>query len=124
MNDLFIPVDTRSETHKVYLYEINYIERRGRQIILKKVDGQITYNGSIDHISRILDDRFYMCHRSLIVNLEHINSAKNQILEFINGDSKFIGIHNFRQTRRAYKQHLEDIFLHRKRTSDIKYKYH
>ena len=124
MEELFIPIEKRDEIYKVYLDQINYIERRGRQIDLKIVKGKITFNGNIDYIATLLDNRFYMCHGGLIVNLEHINKAKNQRLEFMNGDCKFIGIHNFRQTRKAYKHHLEDIFFHRKKGASGEHQYH
>ena len=74
--------------HNIELRKIVYIEKEPDSKVCKIHTTSNTYliPGSIKSISKILDDRFYKCHRSIIVNIEQIEfySMKDNKIIFKN----------------------------------------
>lgn len=78
-------------TYKVYTDNIIYILKDSidRKCIIKTDYNEITVNETITSISNMLDSRFFLSHRSCIVNTEKITMIdwKNGIVYFQNGDT-------------------------------------
>lgn len=58
------------------------------KIILHAKNRQMEFLGKIREIENIVDDRFYRCHRSFLVNKDNIREIdfKNRIIYMVNGD--------------------------------------
>lgn len=57
----------------VPLAEILYCEVLGRRLYLHRSDGSVTdCRGRLEELERRLDRRFFKCHRSYLVNLDHV----------------------------------------------------
>ncbi len=58
------------------------------KVILHAINRQIEFNGKLKNIEEQLDDHFYRCHRSYIVNLDNIKEIdySNYTIEMINGE--------------------------------------
>lgn len=78
-------------TYKVYTDDIIYILKDSidRKCIIKTDYNEITVNETITSLSNMLDSRFFLSHRSCIVNTEKITMIdwKNGIVYFQNGDT-------------------------------------
>lgn len=111
MKENFIPVQVKNDYSKVFIGDVNYILRQGRKIRVSTTKRIMEYYANITDIRLRLDRRFYKCHSGLYVNLEQIRHTECQEIQFFSGDSITIGLNNIRHTKRAYKSHLEKIFL-------------
>lgn len=58
--------------HRIKKNDIYYIESRGRQMEIHMPDSVLSVYGSISEMEKSLDDRFFRCHRSYLVNLTHV----------------------------------------------------
>lgn len=92
-----------NRTHKVYTIEasgrkisvehddIFFFETSNNihKIILHAKDRQIEFSGTMKEIADTLGDNFVHCHRSFLVNRNHISEvdAKNRIIYFANGET-------------------------------------
>ena len=74
-NDILF-LETSDQIHKVRIHEENK---------------QVEFYGTLKDIEETLDDRFYRCHRSFIVNRDKINriDKKERIIYMINGEQCF-----------------------------------
>ncbi|MBE6160344.1 MAG: response regulator transcription factor [Lactobacillales bacterium] len=76
-------------TYKVYTDDIVYIVKDtiDRKCIIKTVYNEISINENISTLFDMLDNRFFMTHRSCIVNTEKIDRIdwRNNIVYFKNG---------------------------------------
>ncbi len=77
----WIPVKSINATRRVILSEIEYIEAQGKHIIFSMIDKKTvhsleplyTYENKL-----VLEDGFFRCHRSYIVNIHHIDSYSHK----------------------------------------------
>lgn len=83
----------KQKLHIVYS-DILYIESYRRKLIfhLRNSAPEEIY-GKISEISNVLPGNFSQCHRSYIVNIDHVRSVEGQsnIVELNNGETIFIG---------------------------------
>lgn len=75
-------------TYKVYTDDIVYIIRDSidRKSIIKTIYNDVSVNENISSLFGMLDSRFFMTHRSCIINTEKIDKIdwKNNIIYFKN----------------------------------------
>ena len=61
----------------VLLSDIVYCEVLGRKIYLHKHDGTVSdYYDKLEDLERRVDGRFFKCHRSYLVNLDHVRGCQ------------------------------------------------
>lgn len=61
----------------VPLSDVVYCEVLGRKVYLHKADGTITgYYDRLEQLERRVDGRFFRCHRSYLVNLDHVRGCQ------------------------------------------------
>ncbi|WP_286906803.1 LytR/AlgR family response regulator transcription factor [Clostridium sp. UBA1652] len=58
------------------------------KILLHGIGRQLTFSGNLNDIEKELDDNFYRCHKSYIVNKNNIRKidTKNKIIHMLNGE--------------------------------------
>lgn len=57
---------------RVPLKDILYCEAMNHQITVHTLTEQVQFFGTLDAIEEKLDERFFRCHRSYIVNMDHV----------------------------------------------------
>lgn len=57
---------------KLMLKEILYFESLDHQIILHTLTGTLQFSGTLDAVQKQLDERFFRCHRSYLVNMDYV----------------------------------------------------
>lgn len=64
----------KGETYQVILLtQITYCEVLGRKLYLHRQDGEtVDYYDKLEELEKRVDGRFFRCHRSYLINLEHI----------------------------------------------------
>lgn len=94
-------------SYLIHLDDIIYIMKDtvDRKCIIKTVYNEIAVNKTINYILGILDDRFYLTHRSCIVNTEKISKIdwKENVIYFETGD--FIDV-IAREKRKGLKEYV------------------
>lgn len=62
------------------------------KVILHGKNRQIEFYGKLKNIEKMLDDTFYRCHRSFIVNKKNIHEMdkSNGVLKMINGENCYV----------------------------------
>ncbi|MBR0596777.1 LytR/AlgR family response regulator transcription factor [Sinanaerobacter chloroacetimidivorans] len=106
-NQGYIPVITRKESSKVWIKEILYIEKELRLIKIYTAGRVYSFYGKLDDIMKYLDDNFYRCHRSCVVNLDKILRMEKGIFYLEGGKTLRVGQNNYQYTRSYYRRFLE-----------------
>ena len=74
------------EAHIIPKDEIVFCEIIDRKIYLNLVSGEVLdYYERIEHLKTKLDDHFFRCHRSYLINLRHLKGYKNGTAYMDNG---------------------------------------
>ena len=77
-------------TYKIHTDDIIYILRDSveRKCIIKTDYNEIMVNQTISNLFNLLDSRFFLTHRSCIINIDKVSMIdwKNNIIHFKNGD--------------------------------------
>lgn len=89
-NDRTLPLSKNGTTQVIFIRDILYCEVFDHQICIHTVDGDYQYSGSLDSLEKKLDERFFRCHRSFIVNMSHIIRQENGAATVTGGDKIFI----------------------------------
>lgn len=89
-NKKVLVFETSEMTYRVYTDDIIYILKDSidRKSIIKTEYNEIIVNETITNLSNMLDNRFFLSHRSCIINTEKIIKIdwKNSIIYFRNGE--------------------------------------
>lgn len=74
-------VRTLNQCRSIAFNSIFYCEVINRKLYLHTQDGIIDYYGKMDALEMQLDNRFFRCHRSYLVNLEYLKTySEGQLL--------------------------------------------
>ena len=84
-------VENGGITYRIYMADILYILKDSveRKCLIKTIDGNIIpASATLSEIGELLDERFYLSHRSCYINLERITSVnwKKNIIYFEEGE--------------------------------------
>ena len=102
MGEGYIPIINREETCKVYIVNVLFIEQDLRKIIVHTEDGLFWRYGKIEELLKYLDDRFFKCHKSCIINLDKVMKMKEQTVFFENGDKIVMSKEKFRLAKQNF----------------------
>lgn len=73
---------------KIPLSEILYCEVLGRKVYIHQESGKVTaYYDKLGNLEKRLDSRFFRCHRSYLVNLDHVRGSAEERITLSNGES-------------------------------------
>ena len=71
----------------ILLAEIVYCEVQGRKIYIHQSNGKITdYYDKLDDLEQRMDERFFRCHRSYLVNIEYVRGCNTGQVILSQGD--------------------------------------
>ncbi|MDR1701485.1 MAG: LytTR family transcriptional regulator, partial [Sporomusaceae bacterium] len=82
-----------------------------RKIYLYTQNGAIDYYGKLEELEKQLDYRFVRCHRSYLVNLDHLN-------EYANGEIKLTNKTCVPVSRLRYQEVLAAMMEYMKKKED------
>lgn len=66
--------------------QILYLEAMNRKVYLHKKEESFSFYGKLDELEPALPDTFFRCHRSFIVNLDHVQHYKKEEVWLDNED--------------------------------------
>lgn len=99
--------ETNDITYKVYTDDIVYVVKDtiDRKCVIKTIYNEISINENISTLFDMLDSRFFMSHRSCIINTEKIDRIdwRNNVIYFKNG---FSTDYLSRDRKKAFKAYV------------------
>ncbi|MBR5229267.1 MAG: LytTR family transcriptional regulator DNA-binding domain-containing protein [Firmicutes bacterium] len=100
--DKYIPFVTRQKCCKISLEEVLYIEQIGREVMI--VTEKTTYRqyGKITQLQQYLDESFFNCLKTMIINFSNVVSMQDQTVKFKDGTEIFLGRQNFVRTKQTF----------------------
>lgn len=94
---------------KLDISEITYIEVQKENITIHTLNKTYETKGTMNNIEKEINcSRFYRCHKSFLVNLEHIKSIKQYIAILENGEEVPISRYRFKDTKDRFFDLIED----------------
>ena len=81
--------------------DIRYIETRGHTCVIHMPNQHLTVRRSIDELSAGLDDSFFRCHKSFLVNFAHVTEIDRNMFLLDSGDSVPISAANISRSKTA-----------------------
>lgn len=90
---------------RVPLKDILYCEAMNHQITIHTLTEQVQFFGTLDAIQEKLDERFFRCHRSYIVNMDHVIDKQPGSAIMEGGDHVLIS----RRKQQEFMQKLLEI---------------
>lgn len=89
-NTKTITLTNRTSISKVRIKDIVYCEVFNHQVVIHTLAEQYNYFGTLDSLEKELDNHFFRCHRSYIVNLDYIVDKKPGIAVLVGGNQVLI----------------------------------
>ena len=105
----FIPLITRKFSLKVWVDDIVYIQKKDRKLKVATDRVCYEYYEKLQNIEPYLDQRFYYCLKSLVVNLDKIDKMTDQTIFFQNGETFFLGRENYIKAKQTYSAYLKKL---------------
>ena len=78
------------KTQVIFIRDILYCEVFNHQVRIHTVHGTYDYFGTLDMLEAKLDERFFRCHRSFVVNMNCVAGQEKGVAILINGERIFI----------------------------------
>ena len=78
------------KTQVILIRDILYCEVFNHQVRIHTVHGTYDYFGTLDMLEAKLDERFFRCHRSFVVNMNCVAGQEKGVAILINGERIFI----------------------------------
>lgn len=90
MDNKALALIKNGKVQMIMIRDILYCEVFDHQICIHAADGNYEYFGSLHSLEQKLDERFLRCHRSFIVNMNHITGQENGTATVTGGDQILI----------------------------------
>lgn len=91
------------------LSQIVYCEVQGRKIYIHQEDGTvITHSDKLEHFAQRVDKRFFRCHRSYLVNLDHVRGSHDGQVTLSQGSKIPVSRLRERTLTQALLQHMTE----------------
>ena len=102
----YIPIIRRDETCKVFIENILMIEQDLRKTVIYTEEDKYWRYGKMDELSKYLDDRFFKCHHSCIINMDKVVKMREQTIFFENGFKITIGREKFQCAKQNFARYM------------------
>ena len=105
----YIIVKEQGNQIKLDINEITYVEVQKETITIHTLNEVYKTNGTMINIEKDIDcDRFFRCHKSFLVNLEHIKSIKQYTAILENSEEVPVSRYRFKDTKDKFFDLIED----------------
>lgn len=102
----YVVVRTKSMIRKVNAKEIDYITQDARKVVIVCSDRRYEFYEKIANVVDGLGDNFVDVLKYSYVNFDRVIAMENQYIEFIDGNSLYVGITNFAAARQKFSAYL------------------
>ena len=104
----YIIVKEQGNQMKLDINEITYVEVQKETITIHTLNKVYKLNGTMTNIEKKIDcSRFFRCHKSFLVNLEHVKSIKQYVLVLENSEEVPVSRYRFKETKDKFFDVIE-----------------
>ncbi len=96
---------------RVQLSDILYCEVFDHELIIHTKNGCYEYSGTLDVLEGKLDGRFFRCHRSFLVNMEHVVQQEKGAALLTSGENVMVSRRRQQEFRRKLLEFLRDTLV-------------
>ncbi len=89
-HSLSLIIKKGTEILKIRLCDILYCEALDHRLTIHTQSGNVAYYENIASIEQKLDENFFRCHRSYIINLKQVVACEKDTVMFSNGDRALV----------------------------------
>lgn len=105
----FIIAKNMNHSSRIFLKDILYIESNQRKIKIHTTYDVVEYYYKISDLeNELLEDNFFRCHKSYIVNLKYIQSFDNTFITLKNFEKVFISKYKLAGFSKAFMYYLKN----------------
>lgn len=105
----YIIVKEQGSQIKIEINEITYIEVQKEIITIHTLNKVYKIKGTMNNIEKEINcSRFCRCHKSYLINLEHINSIKQYVAILENSEEVPVSRHRFKETKDKFFDLIEE----------------
>ncbi|HFL2477398.1 TPA: LytR/AlgR family response regulator transcription factor [Clostridioides difficile] len=105
----YIMVKVQGSQTKLNVNEIAYIEVQKETITIHTLNEVYKINGTMSNIEKEIDcSRFFRCHKSFLVNLEHVKSIKQYVAILENSKEVPVSRYRFKETKDKFFDLIEE----------------
>lgn len=105
----YIIIKKQGNQIKLDINEITYIEVQKETITIHTVNEIYKISGTMNNIEKEIDcSRFFRCHKSFLVNLEHIKIIKQYVAILENNEEVPVSRYRFKETKDKFFDLIED----------------
>ena len=90
MDNQALTLINSGKTQVIFIRDILYCEVFNHQVRIHTVHGTYDYFGTLDMLETKLDERFFRCHRSFVVNMSCVAGQEKGVAILTNGERIFI----------------------------------
>jgi two-component system, LytTR family, response regulator AgrA len=112
-DDKFFTVKVGELVRKIRFEDIYYFETSlsPHRIILREKNGYYEFNGNLKDTKDKLDDRFFRCHRSYIINLQYIDklNIKKREVSLINGAVCYVSFPHLKTIKHYFLENQKTV---------------
>ncbi|MEG1312676.1 MAG: LytTR family DNA-binding domain-containing protein, partial [Romboutsia sp.] len=104
----YIMVKEQGNQIKLDINEITYVEVQKETITIHTLNKVYKTKGTMSNIEKEIDcSRFFRCHKSFLVNLEHIKSIKQYVVILENSEEVPVSRYRFKETKDKFFDLIE-----------------
>lgn len=105
----YIMIKEQGSQIKIDINEITYVEVQKETITIHTLNEIYKINGTMNNIEKEIDcSRFFRCHKSFLVNLEHVKSIKQYVVILENGEEVPVSRYRFKETKDKFFDLIEE----------------
>ncbi len=105
----YIIVKEQGSRIKIEINKITYIEVQKEDITIHTINNTYNIKGTMNNIEKEINcSRFFRCHKSYLVNLEHIKSIKQYVAILENSEEVPISRYRFKDVKDKFFDLIED----------------
>ena len=106
--DKYLPFVRRDVCCKILLKDIMRIEQRGRIVAIVTENDVFERYGRIEELEPYLDERFYHCLKTVIINFQQVSMMRDQTIIFRNSEKIFFGRQNYIKARQTFAIYIKN----------------
>ena len=106
--DKYLPFVTKDVCCKIWLRDILRIEQRGRLVAIVTETQVYERYGRMEEMEPYLDEGFYHCLKTVIINFRQVSMMREQTVFFRNGEQFFLGRQNYIKTKQTFAVYIKN----------------
>lgn len=101
----FVLIETRWSTYQIRKADILYVESQGKKCLIHTDSRQVDCYGTMAEYEEKLGTSFYRCHRSYLVNIDHIVGYTSDKIELQGGGEVFMAKNRYDDFVKTFLHH-------------------